>query len=150
MQAMPVNEVVNYCGNPAVNALLNFYTHVASQNQIALTLRISLPEQLPVSDVDLCNMLGNILENAVLACQKTSDRLIQLTVQEENRSQLYIVAVNSFDGKVRLKDCRYLSTNRNGNGLGLSSVTSTAESCGGVAQFHHDDKCFYSNIAIPL
>ena len=150
MQAMPVNEVVNYCGNPAVNALLNFYTHVASQNQIALTLRISLPEQLPVSDVDLCNMLGNILENAVLACQKTSNRFIQLTVQEENHSQLYIVAVNSFDGKVRQKDSRYLSTNRSGNGLGLSSVTSTAESYGGTAQFEHDEKCFYSSIAIPL
>jgi len=150
IDAMPVNEITNYCGNTAVNALLNYYSHIAQQNGIDLTLQVRLPDSLPVSDVDLCNMLGNILENAVTACQKAEDKYIQLTVLADNYAQLYIVAANSFDGKVRQKDGRYLSTSRTGSGIGLSSVASTAEAYGGVAQFSHEDSRFFSNIAIPL
>ena len=80
-------------------------------------------------------MIGNILENAVIACQKAEERTIQLSVIAEDNAQLFIVVVNGFDGKVRMKDGRYLSTDRDGNGIGLSSVISTAESYGGVAQF---------------
>ena len=48
------------------------------------------------------------------------------------------------------KNGKYLSTNRNGNAFGLASISSTVESYGGVAQFYHEDKRFYSNVAIPL
>ena len=64
--------------------------------------------------------------------------------------QLYIVVVNSFNGVARQRDGRYVSTKSDGSGVGLASVASTAENYGGVAQFSHDEKLFYSNIAIPL
>ena len=133
-----------------MNALLNYYMHIAALNQIDLSLRISLPDALPVSDVDLCNMIGNILENAVVACQRAEERFIQLTMLTEDGAQLYIVSVNSFNGVVRQAGGRYLSTSRSGEGIGLSSIASTAESYGGVAQFSHEDNRFYCSIAIPL
>lgn len=64
--------------------------------------------------------------------------------------QLYIVAVNSFNGVARQRDGRYVSTKSDGSGVGLASVAATAENYGGVAQFSHEGKLFYSNIAIPL
>ncbi len=147
---MPVNEVTDYCANTAVNALLNYYIHLADRNGIDFRLQVRLPETLPVSDVDLCSMLGNILDNAVTACQKADEKRIRLSLLAEDASQLYIVAVNTFNGTVRQKDGTYLSTDRGGTGIGLSSVTSTAESYGGVARFSHKGKEFYSSIAIPL
>ena len=103
-----------------------------------------------MSDVDLCSMVGNILENAVTACRKAEEKRIQLTILTEEAAQLYIVAVNTFNGVVKQSGGRYLSTNRKGSGVGLSSVTSTAEAYGGVARFSHKGTEFYSNIAIPL
>lgn len=148
--SMPVNDITEYCRNTAVNAMLNFYAHVAQQNRIDFSLHVSLPDSLPISDVDLCTILGNILENAMVACQRAKERYVQLTVLTENNNQLYIVAVNSFDGKVRQKDGVYLSTGRSGNGIGLLSIISTAEIYGGIAQFSHEGSRFYSNVAIPL
>ena len=147
---MPASEITSFCGNTALNALLNYYAHETAQNEIDFTLHVNIPEDIPVSDVDLCNMIGNILDNAMIACQKAKEKYIQLSVIAEDNLQLYIVAVNSFDGKIRQKDGKYLSTGRSGEGFGLSSILSTAEEYGGVAQFSHEGNRFYSNIAIPL
>ena len=51
----------------AVNALLNYYMGRAQMVNAGIEWEISLPENLSISDIDLCGILGNILENAVLA-----------------------------------------------------------------------------------
>ncbi len=150
IESMPASETTGFCASTAVNALLNYYAHLAEQYHVELTLQIELPEKLPVQDVDLCSIIGNILENAMNACHKSEDKWIQLTVLAENDDQLYIVAVNAFDGVVRQKDGTYLSTDRSGTGVGLSSITSTAEAYGGVARFSHEGNRFFSNVMIPL
>lgn len=147
---LPSNEIRNYTDNAALNALLNYYRHICTQNKIRFTVRINYSDAQKISDVDLCTIVGNILENAAIACQKTDDRFIDLTILEENESQLYIVVTNSFDGNVRQTNGKYLSTNRKDTAFGLSSVATIAESYGGVAQFYHEDKRFCSNVAIPL
>ena len=148
--SLPVKEVSTYTVNPSLNALLNFYDQVARSNGIDCTIQVNIPEILSVSDIDLCTMVGNILENAVMACEKAEEKFIRLSILAEDGVQLYIVVSNSFDGTVRLRNGRYFSTRRKGKGVGLTSVASTAESYGGVAQFSHEGTCFYSNIAIPL
>lgn len=148
--SLPKNEYVAFCGNKSLNALLNYYVHVAALNKIDSKLHVDIPDQLPVSDADMCSMVGNILENAVVACLSSDEKAIQLTIISENQLQLYIVVVNSFDGIVCRRDGKYLSTKPDGSGIGLVSVAAIAENYGGIAQFSHEGKRFYSNIAIPL
>ena len=150
--SLPVNEIRHLSDNAPLNALLNHYSEVAEQNQIPLKLRVELPAELPLSDIDLCNMVGNILENAVQASLdiKPEERQIQLTMTTQNDAQLCIVAANHFNGRVRRSNGVYLTTRWTGNGIGLSSITSTAEHYGGTADFSHEGKVFYSNVMIPL
>ncbi len=152
VQRMPVNEVTNYCASNAVNATLNFFAHAAREEGIRTLWRIDLPEKCPVSDMDLCCILGNILENAVRACKNVpeSDRSIRLTVTTMNEPNLYIVAANTFDGKVRRKGSAYISTREGGTGMGLTSITLTAEKYGGSARFHHEGCIFCTDVRIPL
>ncbi len=149
-EVMPKNEIQLYCGNNALNALLNYFVHVTKLNGIRFSLRVSVDDELPVSDVDLCSMTGNILENAVTACQTAQEKEIQLTILTEDHTQLYIVAVNTFNGTIRKKDGEYISLRHSRDGIGLSSIASTAESYGGIAQFSHEGTRFFSNVAIPL
>ena len=150
IDAMPKNESKHYCSNTSLNALLNYYAHIASLNQIDLTLRVGLPDELSVSDVDLCSMVGNILDNAVTACLVADEKMIQLTILSESNTQLFIVAVNSFNGIVNQKNGVYRSTKANRDGIGLSSIAATAKSYGGVAQFSHEGNRFFTNVSIPL
>ena len=150
VDAMPKKEQVTFCRNTALNTMLNYYVHVASLHKIDAKLQVRIPNDLPVSDADLCSMVGNILENAVAACQSSTEKSIRLTIIAEDQMQLYIVVVNSFDGNVCQRDGRYISTKSDGDGIGLVSVAAIAEKYGGMAQFSHEGKLFYSNIAIPL
>ena len=150
--SLPQNEIIQYCRNNAVNALFNYYAHLASQEDIDLRLRIELPDELPITDIDLCGMIGNILENAITACRslEKDKRWIQFTALTLNDAQLCIVATNSFDGKVRQSGGRYLSTHRDGKGTGLLSIATTAAKYGGAAEFFHENNEFYTDVMIPI
>lgn len=152
INSMPENDIVQYCKNNAVNALLNFYMQSAKQREIRLHWKIDLPETVEISTMDLCSILGNILENAITSCQDLSkeDRFIQLSVITRHDFYLYIVAVNRFSGKRIQKNNRYLSTHKNGNGIGLTSIAVTAEKYGGSAEFSHAGTEFYSNVMMPI
>ena len=152
VKSMPVNEVTNFCASNAVNATLNYFSLAAREDGIRTIWRIDLPENCPVSDMDLCSILGNILENALRACKNVpeSDRSIRLTVTTMGEPNLYIVAANTFDGKVRRKGSRYLSTREGGTGMGLTSITLTAQKYGGSARFHHEGCVFCTDVHIPL
>ena len=152
VKSMPVNEVTNFCASNAVNATLNHFARAAREDGIRTIWRIDLPENCPVSDMDLCGILGNILENAVRACKNIpeSDRSIRLTVTTMNEPNLYIVAAITFDGNVRRKGNSYLSTREGGTGIGLTSITLTAQKYGGSARFHHEGCVFCTDVRIPL
>lgn len=149
---LPENDVILYCRNRAVNALLNYYTREAQDSGIDLNLEIDLPDRISVTDVDLCTAAGNILDNAVAACRELprGERWLQFSLTARDDRRLYLVATNSFSGRVRQRDGRYLSTRRGGDGIGLGSVRSIAERYGGFARFSHEDRAFYSDVMFPL
>lgn len=152
MNSMPANDMIQYCKNNAVNAVLNFYMQSARQQDIRLNWKINLPETVEISNTDLCSIIGNILENAITACQSLpkEERFIQLSVLPRHNFYLYIVGVNSFNGKISKKGNRYLSTHKNGSGIGLTSIAVTAEKYGGSAEFSHAETEFYSNVMLPV
>ncbi len=150
-ESMPENDTVAFCKDHAVNAVLNYYHQLAEKAEIDLNWKINLPEDVPIKSVDLCNIIGNILDNAITACQElpAGQRWIQFTIESLHNANLYFVATNSFNGKVKLREDRYLSTHHDGSGIGLASIESIAESYGGTALFEHKGKEFYSNVVLP-
>ena len=148
----PEREAMSFCRNVPVNAILNYYAHLSEEMNIAMDLEIDMPNEPGIPDVELCSLLGNVLENAILACGDVPEpeRSIDLAVRIKGGSNLIIVCTNSFDGNPRIKDGKYLSTRRGGSGLGLKSIASTAAKYGGIARFHHEDREFYSDVMIPI
>lgn len=147
----PEREVTNFCMNTPVNAILNHYVHMAKDLSISMDLEIDIPKEPGIPDVELCSIIGNIMENAILACGDVDEdeRFIDLAIRLKNSSNLVIVCTNSFDGKPRMKDGRYLSTRSVGSGLGLKSITSTTAKHGGMARFYHEGDEFFSDVMIP-
>lgn len=94
--------------------------------------------------------MGNILENAILACDEIryGEKFIDLAVRTED-NYLYIVSSNSFSGNVKKIDGKYISTH-GGTGIGLSSIQTTAERLGGGASFSHNKQEFYTDVTLQL
>ncbi|MCR5279931.1 MAG: GHKL domain-containing protein [Lachnospiraceae bacterium] len=149
---LPQKETVDYCHDHALNALFNHYSQLAAYYDTSFNLEVSLPDKLNIETADLCSVIGNILENAILACNDipSDDRFIHMVVSEEQGRELYIAAANSYDGNVKENNDRYLSTHKGGNGIGLISIAATASKYNGMARFRHDNAIFYSDVMFRL
>lgn len=55
------------CANAALDAIAGHYQHIAESQNTKVFWRLELPERLPIDEVDLCMMLGNLMENALHA-----------------------------------------------------------------------------------
>ena len=101
--------------------------------------------------MDLCTVIGNILENAVAASLEipAENRSLLLSGLVQN-NRLYIVATNSFNGMVKLRNGKYLSSRHTGNGIGLKSIRASAEKYHGKAAFSHNGKEFHSDVMLLL
>lgn len=142
----------SFCRCAPLNALLNYYSDLASNCGIKNRWQINLTPELPISDTDLTVIFGNLLENAVQACEKVSPerRFIYITADTDSPGCLYIVMNNSFYGELKKSKKGFLSTKATGSekGIGLSSVAATAEKYGGVAKFSAEDGNFSSRVLL--
>ncbi|MBR0280820.1 MAG: sensor histidine kinase [Oscillibacter sp.] len=150
--SMPKNETTIYCNHPALNATLNYYAESARPSRVRLRIAVELPEKLPISDVEVCSIVGNLFDNAINACREIpeAERWIDMTISCPNAVRFGIVASNSFSGKVKTDGDRYLSMRPGGSGIGLTSVTSIAERYNGTATFRHEGNVFFSGVIIPM
>ncbi|WP_283610627.1 sensor histidine kinase [Faecalispora anaeroviscerum] len=137
--------------NIELDALVQYYSNLAQSNGIRFRARLSLPTKLHFPIVDLCGLLGNLLENAAEAClrQKDGDKTIFIAGRIQD-GQLEFVVDNSFNGKLNTRGGKYLSSKRSGFGLGIPSVLETVERYGGVINLYTDDKGFHAEVSLPL
>ncbi len=141
--------VEKYCSNYAVNLILSSYIANAENEQIAVQTQINLPEKNVVSDMDLCVIFANALENAIHACQKmknAADRTINIVSSTKN-NKLLIQVSNRYDGTIQFVDDMPAGTEEN-HGLGTKSIAAVAKKYGGIYSFTTEDRIFKASVIL--
>ena len=137
-------------GNVMADAILNSKLNVAEKMNIKLNVKANVPDKLPMSDVELCSMLGNILDNAVEACGTLpeEERFMRVYIGKL-KGQLYLSVQNSA-GKVRKSKNTYLSTKEGEHGYGLFRIDRVAKKYGGYVNRQNEEGVFATEIMVPL
>ena len=151
IEAIP-QKTEQFCENNAVNAIISHYNSICCDKGISVTLHLDVPSEIKtVSDAELCAVFGNLLENAVEACMRmeTGEKFIKLN-SHVHYDILTVTMDNSFNGKISVKDHRFLSSKRESYGIGTSSVISIAHKAGGNAQFEAKGNVFLSSVYLKL
>ena len=141
-----------FCENRAVNSIISHYDALCKQEGIHLSLHLTVPERCPhMHDSTLCVIFGNLLENAVEACKlmATGEPFIKLNSSLQY-DLLTITMDNSFNGLVHMEDDKFLSSKRDGYGIGIDSIRTVAQKSGGDADFHTEGQVFLSSIYVRL
>lgn len=118
--------------NFTVNAILQDAAYRAAQSGIEFKAEAIIPEKLTVTENDLCELLMNMLDNALEAAVKTTNekRAFVHFKAEVKNGFLAIKCENSFDGRI-VRDARgdYLTTKEDAetHGFGLRLMSSVAE-----------------------
>ena len=135
------------CQNMVVDIVLQHYTALARVSGIKTSVTADIPEGLPISDMDLCVVFGNLFENAVEACNRQTDdyRFISIYTKPHG-NQLLIEIENSFNPAAQ--NDGLLSSKHNGEGIGLQSVMNIAQRNDGAFKTIIKDNIFTVNVLI--
>ncbi len=138
-------------GRVMVDAILNGKMNIAAQNGIPVNAKAVLPAGVTVSDVDLCVIIGNLLDNAVEENRKLppEDRFIRIYIGKKN-TQLYLAITNAAGKKQSRQGSLFSSSKGMGHGFGLGRVKSTVAKYGGLFSADSEDGGFTAEILIPL
>lgn len=145
-----------YCqtGNIALDALISSKAGICKASGIHLKVNALVPPRLSIPDNQLTVLLGNLLNNAVDACQKLSpdqERVIDVDIFYRNKN-LFIAVKNPTDGKEKYVGHYWRTTKQDAfeHGFGLKSIDLIVSQYNGYCTREHKANVFNTQIRLPV
>ena len=137
--------VVN-CDNQLISALLNDKLSSAKDNGIEVSSCVMVPTVLSIKSVDLCILLGNLLDSAIEACSNmdSSERkFIDVDIRLTGVF-LSVIISNSYSAPLNILNSKYITTKRDKeyHGLGISNVKRVVDKYDGRMTINHEKGIF--------
>ena len=146
-------DTVIKTGNVMVDAILNSKISLAKSKDINVNAKAIVPKKLKILEIDLCVIIGNLLDNAIEACMKLdnpNDRFIRVYV-DIFKEQLYISVQNSNGGKIKKIGKTYYTTKEsNSHGFGLIRVDNIVNKYNGYINRQNEEGVFATEVMLPI
>jgi sensor histidine kinase regulating citrate/malate metabolism len=142
-------RLMHFAANPVLDALLSHYATKMESAKLRFTAQIDISDDERTDIYDLCVLLGNLLENALLAAQKSPEGAGFVNLEMRySEGQLVLRVKNSFDGVVEKSAAGGLKSLRQGGGVGTRSIRAVAQKYGGVYENEWDDSVFTAYVLL--
>lgn len=140
-------ETVIKTGNRMADAILNSKLSLAMEREIRVKAEAQIPVSLNVSELDLCIIIGNLLDNAIDACMELppEERLIRIYMEMKG-NYLYLALTNTAGGQ---KKKSFASTKGEGHGFGISRIDAIVKKYGGYVTRASEDEAFSTEVLLP-
>lgn len=140
-------ETVIKTGNRMADAILNSKLSLAAEKKILVKAEAKIPVSLTVSAVDLCIIIGNLLDNAMDACMELpqEERLIRIYIEMKG-NYLYLALTNTAGGK---KKKNFRTGKGEGHGFGLGRIDAVVKKYGGYVTRASEDGAFSTEVLLP-
>jgi len=144
-------DTVIKTGRVMVDAILNGKISIAMQKRVPVNAKARLPEQTRINDVDLCVIIGNLLDNAIEENEKLpeEDRFVRIYIGTKN-TQLYLAITNAAGKKQAKKGSLFSSTKGSSHGFGLARVERIVKKNEGIFSVASEDGGFTAEVLLPI
>lgn len=137
-------------GNVMADAVLNSKLSVAEQKSIQLNVKAHIPKGIEMTDVEMCSVLGNLLDNAIEACEKLPcDKRFLRVYIDKFKGQFYLSVQNSSPSIQRDKGI-FRTTKAGTHGFGLFRIDRIAKKYGGYVNRQYEEGVFATELLLPL
>ncbi len=135
-------------GRPVLDALLFGKEQTAANYGIKLDITVDAAFPESVSDYDLCGILGNVLDNAIEACEKyEGQKFIRLTVKKQ-MDMLCIFCENPYSRDDLSPSLETSKADKAAHGYGIRRIKQLAEKHGGMVRISAENELFNISILI--
>lgn len=141
-------EMFMNVGSDFVNAILNSKLSIAKSKGIEV-LCSSSSEVEGINEYDLCDLIGNMLDNAIESSEKTENAVIEVSIRSD-KYKLMITVSNSISQSV-LSSNPKLKTTKNQteqHGFGVKTIRSIVQKYNGSADFYEEDLTFFCRVIL--
>lgn len=141
--------VEKYCTNYTVNLILSAYISKAKAEQITVETQINVPVKNAISDMDLCVIFANVIDNAVNACKcvrNIENRFLNINCKIKE-DKLFIQVSNSYEGTILFEGDMPVSLQED-HGFGTKSMVVVVEKYNGIYSFSADHGVFKTSVIL--
>ena len=138
--------------NLAVGSVLSHKYESMKENQIELASLIEVPDRMEIDDVDVCVILGNLLDNAIEAVKQVSfdERIVDLQIRYD-AGNLLIGIKNPYVNALKKGGLGGFASSKRGqgqHGLGLYSIRQALEKYDGILHIETDGDNFLATAVV--
>lgn len=142
------------CGNSTVSSIMNLELSKAKVYGVPLRYRLVVPSSLPISDVSLCSLLTNVIDNAIEAAKLTPEETafvdVSLVYNQGNLLR-FVVKNSTLKSGEDLHPSTLLSTKKEqGHGYGTKIVKRIAETYHGQVTYSISSGVFTADVLLSL
>ena len=138
--------------NVIVDAILNSIYQETLDKNIAFIFKINNLSEINIKDEDIVVILSNLLNNAVEACEKCTDKKVIKMKFVKEGNKVIISVRNTYDGEIIVQDGEIRTSKRqeeNEHGIGIGNIMDVITRYGGSHVIQNDKNEFYFSIIIP-
>ena len=142
-------------GNLILDAVVSSKLWLAQSKGIEASIQVvSLGKEMKIEDPDFCAIVGNLLDNAIEACERMGKedgkRFIEISLLVKGRDMVFTIG-NSFNGELKRIGNRYISLKRGRfHGIGLKHVDSIVEKYNGQIVREVKGRFFETCVVLPI
>lgn len=133
-------------GHPSIDAIIENELNKCDELKISTDISYQYAEPITANEIELAVIVGNIIDNAIEACQKVTNLNKEIwgsiTVDKQN---IIINIKNTAESSNNLKTSK---ANKKSHGYGLKSIKHIAKKYNGYAKFSFENNTFTSYVIL--
>ena len=134
-----------------LDAVINSKIVLAKNLDIDIEVKINLPKKIPVTDLEFCILLGNLLDNSIEANSlEFEKKWIKLEIGTF-KDNLFLNIENSIHSPIVMENGKYVTSKKESNhGVGLIQIDNIVDKYNGHIVRKVENKVFITKILIPM
>lgn len=139
------NRVID-TGHPSIDTIIESKLNMCNESNISMRISYQYEEKININEIEISVIIGNILDNAIEACQRVSgkDKKIWGVIKVDDTH----IIINIKNTAEEFNDFKTLKHNIKNHGHGLKSIKHIANKYNGYTKFSFDEKIFSSYIVL--
>lgn len=144
-------------GNKVVDALLDQKRKAAEEKNILWECDVQVPKMCCINEFDLCVLFGNLLDNALEACERLKrDEIADgacgfIKIQAGGVKRCFLMEVQNSTCTMEQNKSDFINKeDSKKHGIGLLNIKDVVRRYNGVMSINHQNDIFMVSILIPL
>ncbi len=134
-------------GNSIIDVLIHDKTKIANEKGINIEVDLILDSPLEIDPIDFSIMIGNAIDNAIEATEKTLHKTVNISIHTKNNN-LIVVIENPVIENVDINNLETTKKDKHMHGIGIAQMMNLSQKYDGTVVFDCNDCIFTTSFVL--